>query len=681
MERLGRNVTGWMKFVVLAMGITLIPQMSAAQYKEAPEEIFLEEIVVTESKMPQPEKNVTQKMDIVYSKEIDKIISYNRNIAELLNYKPGVSVNVLSKNDANWGSFGGQGPKYNTFLLDGIPIDSFADGMALDPWMFERIEIHRGPASILYSNYLTMDFAGNETPLAGITNYILKEKIETPMTRLLAGYGSYNTVNGKVFNQGKFENLHYFIGANYERSDYTNYGTENSWLHILDDPDYQKIKIYFKGTYFFNRDDHKISLFANHTDHSGDVGRPNRDYHHKYDTVNAAYSNQINDWLNVQLKAGYRNYDRKWSEDNFPTNLASRERDGVQQEIIPADLTFNLKHLKDSLFSLGMDYQNATYQTTSEVNGIESKGNDARAYNLGWFAQESYVLGDWTFRGGLRYNYTKHHYDLLSGTIPEVNEKSWDKLLWSGGIRYNVLPQLSFYTNIGNSFLVPSAKQVGGTLKSTDLGVPGKNGQLPNPNIKPENGISYDLGGNYQIFKGMTMGIRGFYTYINDVIVENRVSLDPSQSQSVNAGKSTSYGFEAEVKHAFNQYLQWFANFTYTHSKIKNSVDPDQDGADIPFVPSYVANVGVNFNLPYGFVISPYLHAVGTYFDSSSKGGRLEFGPYQIINARLQKVFDINKSNLKLNFDLNNITNKKFEMPWQFRDPGFSVFGSIEAAF
>ncbi len=295
--------------------------------------------------------------------------------------------------------------------------------------------------------------------------------------------------------------------------------------------------------------------------------------------------------------------------------------------------------------------------------------------------QEKYVLDKWIFRAGGRFNYTKNNYDLLSGTSPAVKDKSWDKFLWSAGIRYNLNPQVAFYTNGGSSFLVPSAKSVGGTLLSTDLGVPGKNGQLPNPNLKPESGVSFDLGTDILPIPKMGISLRGFYTVIDDAIVENRVSLNPSQSQSVNAGTATSYGVEAEIKHAINKYIQWFANYTYTHTNLKNDVTPDENGTNIPFVPNNVANVGVNLNLPYGFLVSPYLHWVGTYYDSTSQSGRLKFGNYETLNIKLQKVFTFDKAQLKCNLDLNNVTNNKYEMPWQFQNPGFSAFGSIEANF
>jgi outer membrane receptor protein involved in Fe transport len=309
-------------------------------------------------------------------------------------------------------------------------------------------------------------------------------------------------------------------------------------------------------------------------------------------------------------------------------------------------------------------------------------GNDAKAYNLGVYAQEKLVWDQWIFRFGSRFNTTQDTYDLISGTVPAEKDKSWDKFLYSAGIKYNATPDVSLYSNIGTSFQAPSAKSVGGTLMASDKGVPGRNGQLPNPNLQPESGLGYDLGMDYRILKNLTFGVRGFLNQVEDAIVENRVSENPSQSQSVNAGKTTSYGFELELKHSFSKYADWFANFTYTKTKIENKVDPDQDGGNVPFVPDYVGNFGVTTYLPLDFTVSAYLQAVGTYYDSTSKSGRKSFGPYEVINMKIQKVLFKTKD-FKGNFvlDLINLTNRKYEMPWQFQDPGFSMFGSIELHF
>ena len=146
--------------------------------------IQVKEIVISAEKIEQQQSKVTQKIDVITRNEIENQTLPNFNLAEIFLYTPGAFINTLSRNDANWGSYGGLGPKYNVYLLDGLPIDSFVDPMSLDEIYINRAEVHRGPASIMYSNYMTMDFAGNETPLAGISNFITRENYRTSNSHL-----------------------------------------------------------------------------------------------------------------------------------------------------------------------------------------------------------------------------------------------------------------------------------------------------------------------------------------------------------------------------------------------------------------------------------------------------------------------------------------------------------------
>ena len=86
---------------MLAIGIVIInfPPFSIAEEQY---EFNFDQVVVTSSKVPQTEKDVTQKMDIIDYDEINRTVLYNKNISEILYYTPGFAVNVLSRNDANW---------------------------------------------------------------------------------------------------------------------------------------------------------------------------------------------------------------------------------------------------------------------------------------------------------------------------------------------------------------------------------------------------------------------------------------------------------------------------------------------------------------------------------------------------------------------------------------------------
>lgn len=656
------------------------PEAKTADYDTANQ---LEGIVVTASKLPQTKGNVTQKVDVITEQRMDEIVFENRNLAEALQYESGIFVNVLSRNDANWGSYGGLGPKYNTYLLDGLPIDSFVDPMSLDPWALARIETQKGPASVLYPNYLSQDFAGNQSPLAGTTNFILKERTERNQTRGSFDYGSYNTVTGHGIGQYRVGDLHFYVGGFGEMSDYTNYGTRDSWLNILEEPNYQKEKIYGRATYYFGgSENHKLSVFANQTWHDGDVGRPYRLYDHSYSIINANYFNEINEYVTTQLKAGYRNYDRSWTEDNYP-DLSLNSNNGVEQKIYPMDASASLRLFEHNLLTVGSDFQYGTYRTYSiPAGGVLSPGNDANAQQLGVYLQEEFYWNQWVFRAGGRYNFSWQNYDLIGGTVPALDSKSWDKPLWSAGVRYNFSDTLTFYTNAGSSFLVPAIKSVGGTLKPEDRGVPGKNGQLPNPELKPETGLGMDLGVDFEPLKNVKLSIRGFGNTIDNAIITNRVSDNPSQSQDVNAGSASSYGVEVEVRHRILPYLQWFANYTYTHSRLGNDLYPDRDGVEIPFVPESMGNIGVILDLPKNFTASLFLHIAGSIYDSDSKNSRKEFDPYQVLNMKLTKVLLQNDNRyLDLHLDLYNLTNNHYEMPWQFQDPGFAAAGGVEIRF
>ncbi len=65
----------------------------------------------------------------------------------------------------------------------------------------------------------------------------------------------------------------------------------------------------------------------------------------------------------TNLKVGYRGYDRTWEEDNYPKSLALDSDKGVEQHILPADLSVSFDHMKGALLTVGTDYQRVSYET------------------------------------------------------------------------------------------------------------------------------------------------------------------------------------------------------------------------------------------------------------------------------------------------------------------------------
>ena len=335
------------------------------------------------------------------------------------------------------------------------------------------------------------------------------------------------------------------------------------------------------------------------------------------------------------------------------------------------------------MLTVGADYQSADYETWSlPINGYEQYGNKSNALQVGIYTQEELHFGGLVLRAGLRYNFTKNNIELISGGAPGQSKKSWNKLLWSGGLKYNFNKLASVFANAGNSFLVPGLKSTGGTIALSDLGVPGRNGQLPNPDLTPESGLGIDAGANFYLPANLTASVRGFLFLIEDAIVETVVSENPSQTQSVNAGNSSSAGLEIEISQPLNSLLNWFANFTYMNTNIQNGINEDQNNVNVPFAPEFVANAGVNLNFPFGLSVSPYLNYNGGYYDSNSASSRTKFTPGALLNVFVSQTLIKNEDfNLEAFGKFYNVTNNQYEMPWQFQNPGFSMIAGITITF
>lgn len=648
--------------------------------QELSDTIDLKEVVITASRTYQSRGNVTQRIEVITSDEISELVLANRNISEVLQTQTGVSVSALSRNDANWGTYGGIGPKYSTFMLNGLPVDAFVDPMSLDLMAVERIEYQKGPASIIYSNYLSQDFAGNQSPLAGTVNLILKERFDKAGTIFSTAFGSYNTANAQVYHQNIAGNTHYFFGVNYEMSDYTDYGIKDSWLNMKKNPEYKKTKIFGGATWFSEDEAHKLTLFANRTIHSGDAGRVYRGYDHNYGTVNAGYQFKIDTYTTLRANVGYRNYDRSWQESEYTNIDVLLSENGVVQNIIPADISVSKVHGSNHLFTFGADFQGAEYHTwTDPLLGYRSFGNKSKAMQTGVYIQEELRFGNLSLRGGLRFNYIKNNIHLLNGELPAQKAKEWNKLLYSGGIKYRINQMIDVYANAGTSFMTPGLRSVGGTIFAGDTI---NSGQIPNPDLVPESGLGFDAGTDIRLKNNINISLRGFMIIVDDAIVENVVSQNPSQTMSVNAGRTSSTGAEIGFSHQLGKNLSWFANTTYMNTEVENPHDEDQDGGTVPFAPEFIANAGFTFNTNFGLSISPFMNYNDGFFDSSSLTGRNFFKPGFTLNSNISMdVYSKDDRRITCFAQLYNITNNKFELPWQFRDTGFSVMVGVRAAF
>lgn len=136
-----------------------------------------------------------------------------RTISEAVEGATGVTVGDSPGNPANF-SMRGFTNNQLRLLYDGLMIGPASmTSRPRDTWNLERIEILKGPASVLYG----------EGALGGAINFVTKRPIRSEQVTVdaLLSYGTFNTLRAAAGSGGPlhWDNLHYRLDLSYQTSD------------------------------------------------------------------------------------------------------------------------------------------------------------------------------------------------------------------------------------------------------------------------------------------------------------------------------------------------------------------------------------------------------------------------------------------------------------------------------
>lgn len=286
-----------------------------------------------------------------------------------------------------------------------------------------------------------------------------------------------------------------------------------------------------------------------------------------------------------------------------------------------------------------------------QITAIDQKRD---FYNI--FSQIRTLLSDrFEIQAGLNYNKTKFE---LQNDFPASANNPKEKYSYDGIFS----PQLSFlykpnevrtfYFSVSRGFSLPATEE---TLTST--------GNI-NPDIKPETGYNFELGGKLHFFnKKLYTQIAVYRMEIKDLLVAKRIGDD--QYEGVNAGKTFHEGIEISLNHnlpinqTFN--LNSYVGTSIGNYEFKEFVDNGNDysGNKLTGVPANTASAGFTLNTSSGF----YFTADFQFTDKIPlNDSNADFSDsYSLLNLKTGYQFEI-FSGLKGHIDagVNNITNEKY---------------------
>ncbi len=545
----------------------------------------LDTVVVTATKSEHVVMDVPSSVAVITSEQIEQAGA--ANMAELFRDIPGVEMLLNSAPASQRVIIRGESAFRTLVLIDGQKIseNKSMDGapMLIEPDMIERIEIVKGPASVLY---------GSEA-IGGVINVITKKAGEEPFQGMLSGTYDSSTDGWKstasVFgSQGGFG--YRFAGtfsdqgdrdtpagtldnSSYEVQDflaYVDYSWNNSKVGLSYDSYEGDINTHTpEGTLTgpmtrfqldlpeWSRD--KFSAFFELSDLNDTVVKIRTDAYYQKTFKEFHQDMQIKQ----QMGPSFVTMDMAMMTENDQSTTGAE----IQMDLTPFD-----NHYMITGFNYGNDDLDADYH--NEITMIPAMGPPSAPDEFNYQADmQTYALylqdewdfhEDFTLTAGVRQTWVTS--ELSDSDNPKLNEEdaSDSHPVVSVGLTYAGSENLTLRGLFSQGYNFPNLQQLfigtvhGGTLPT-----------LPNADLDPETSNNIEAGARFDN-ETIYFDIGAFMTWSEDYITTQLVQNDTAFQYS-NIDKAQTHGLELASGYRIEQYhLTPYATLSWMRSKFES---------------------------------------------------------------------------------------------------------------
>ncbi|MDU9413123.1 TonB-dependent siderophore receptor [Pseudomonas sp. zfem005] len=543
----------------------------------------------TGTKTDTPILEIPQAVNVITADQIET--QGARNLTQALRYTPGLGVNGFTDRNAIADEITSRGFAPTPLYLDGAYLPyagSLGGAPQIDPYTLERVEVLKGPSSVLY---------GQNQP-GGVVNMVSKRPTTEQRSQVKFGLGSYHRVNGAFDTSGPIDEEKQFsyrlVGlakkgneqvahTNNERlllaPSLTWAPSEDTSLTLLaqiqrDDGlfDYQALPMvgslvrgptgqkidrdFFAGDSKYN--DYKRDQYILGYDFTQNLSddlkfRSTARYIDVRDRYKGFYlrsfatdTNGNTDYTRAnRVKLDWQQHNIAYTLDN---NLEFRFNTGALEHTTLAGIDyrhFNRKYDGYNAYNvLPVDlYGKNNYDTSSLTPVLDTKW-DNTIRQIGLYAQDQIKLDSWILTIGGRKDWAEvENKDLLADTITEQRDH---KFTGRVGLTYVTDFGLAPYVSYSESF-----------LPTVGTAAPERGGKA----FEPTEGKQYEVGVKYQPYEKTLITAAVFQIEQKNVLTGD-VEYPQYQSQQ---GEVRSRGIELEAKSSIEN-IDVLAAATYIDS-------------------------------------------------------------------------------------------------------------------
>lgn len=598
------------------------------------------EVVVTGTRNETDVRHLSQTVSVVNRSKISQALQPSL-LPVLTEQIPGLF--VTSRGVMGYGVSGGAagsislrglsgGTARLMVMIDGHPqyagIFGHPIADAYQSFLAERVEVLRGPASVLYGS----------NAMGGVVNIVTHKMQEDGVkTNLRAGYGSYNTLETELTNRirkGRFSSI---VSGSYNRTDghRADMGFEQYGGYA---------KLGYEMTDNWNlRGDVNVTHF--NASYPGPVDAPLLDGDQRITRGMTSFAVENRYEKTSGAVSFFYNWGNHWINDGYTPSAGEGPQDdrfNSRDNMMGVSLYQSTQFFKGNRITLGFDWFRYGGHAWSEYVSGENIGTtselvDKHEDELAGYIDFRQDIGSWlTFNAGLR---ADHHSRVGLEWVPQA------------GLAFHLPHAIELKASASKGFRYP-------ILREMYMFPP------QNPDLQPESMWNYELAFSQRLMEGrLTYGVNLFYIDGKNLI-QTLPNPNGSGMLNQNSGEIENTGVEIQAAYRINR--QWSVDGNYSFLHMENPVIA---------APEHKLYAGANFSHRRWNVSTGIQYVEGLYTSVGENENKENFVLWNLrASFRACKWLDIWARG-------ENLLAQKYEINAGYPMPGATVMAGFNLSF
>ena len=624
-----------MKHIALILAAAAV-SFSTAQAAE-PSDSILQEVVITGTRSATDVRHLSQTVNVVDRAAIEET---NRvSLLPLLTEQvPGLF--VTQRGYAGYGVSGGAAGNISMrgmsgssarmlILIDGHPNYAGIYGHPIadsyQSLMTERVEVLRGPASLLYGS----------DAMAGVINIVTKKPQDGTHAYVHAGYGSFNTAESELSVNTRQGKLSAVASGSYNRTD-----------GHRDNMNFEQFGGYAKLGYDISENwnaSANVDITRFKASQPGPENAPLIDADQDITRGTAALFVENNYRKTSGAISVFYNWGDHWINDGHNVGADPKAfRFVSNDQMWGASAWQSASLFEGNRLTLGLDYyiyggKANNHFVIGETAGTDVLQVDAKEGEIAGYLETRQTIGDWlTLNAGLRVD---HH------------SKAGTELVPQAGAAFHLPANAEVKLSVGKGFRYPIIREM--------FMYPPQNAAL-----KAERLWNYELAFSQTLMDGkLNYGVNLFYLDADNIIITAPNPTAPPPMLNQNSGELKNKGVELQASYLVSKSIAVHGNYSYLD--MENPVI----GA-----PEHKAYLGGSYT-SNGLHVSTGLQYINGLYSAVGPDKKENF---LLWNARVSyQLTDM----VQLWVNGDNLLNTKYQINAGYPMPGIAFMGGVNLSF